>query len=65
MLTLQLHLHKGRRESKQVHLYTGCQLLDTGKMPAIAKKTHREDPIYPGLPATHGDGCGLPPLPLE
>jgi hypothetical protein len=49
MLTLQLHLHKGRRESKQAHLCTGCRLLDTAKMTAIAKKIHREDPVHPGL----------------
>jgi hypothetical protein len=25
-------------------------------MPAIAKKTHREDPVHPGPPATRGEG---------
>jgi hypothetical protein len=47
-----LCLHKGRRENKQVHSCTGCWLLDTAKMPAIAKTIHREDPVHPGPPAT-------------
>jgi hypothetical protein len=55
---------RGREKTNRYTCAQECQLLDTAKTPTIAKKIHRQGPAHPGLPATCGDGCGLPPLPL-
>jgi hypothetical protein len=65
MLTPNSTPSRGGEETNRHTRAQGCWLLDTTKTPTIAKKIHREDQAHTVPPATHGDGWGLLPLPLE